>query len=95
MNAHKDTKHPAGQIRPTDAELKGQQSLSDYIRSINRAQAFDDVASELAEKVAEKKLTFDEWYSDYFGRDLADDVFSHRVMLISCWNAALLYGKVS
>ena len=42
----------AGQIVNHD---EGHKNLSDYIRSINRAQAFDDVA-------AEKKLTFDEWY---------------------------------
>jgi hypothetical protein len=80
MPAHKDTQHPAGQVIN---EEPGQRKLSDYIRSINRAQAFDDVA-------AEKKLTFDKWYpvnKDKIGFDY------EAAQLI--WNAALKHGKVS
>jgi hypothetical protein len=83
MPAHKDTQHPAGQICPTEQELKGQQDLSDYIRSINRAQAFDDVAQE-------KKLTFDKWYpvnKNKIGYDY------DTALLV--WNAALTRGTLS
>jgi hypothetical protein len=83
MPAHKDTKHPAGQVLPTVEELKGQQSLSDYIRSINRAQAFDNIA-------AEKKVTFDKWYpvnKDKIG-------FNYEVAQL-IWNAALTRGTLS
>jgi len=89
--AHKDTETPAGQIRPTDAELKGQQTLSDYIRSIKRAEAFDAVA-------AEKKITFDEWWNEivYTGRPRYAEwnhLNGESARLI--WHAALKHGKVS
>jgi len=83
MPAHKDTKHPAGQVVNQD---KGQSTLSDYIRSINRAQAFDDVAQE-------KKLTFDEWYVSMFG---SGNWYSPDVVGVFkiIWNDALTRGKV-
>lgn len=89
MPAHKDIQRPAGQIRPTEQELKGQQNLSDYIRSINRAQAFDDVAQE-------KKLTLDEWTNkqwpngfENYERNLGLDD------LLGAWMFAIKHGKVS
>jgi hypothetical protein len=82
MPAHKDTQHPAGQIRPTEQELKSQQSLSDYIRYINRAQAFDDVAQE-------KKLTFDKWYPENKNKI----GFNYEAAQL-IWNAALTRGKL-
>ena len=94
MPAHKDTQHPAGQVLPTVGELKGQQDLSDYIRSINRAQAFDDVAQE-------KRLTFKQavgpiadkffGYSPTVALDDYDDVLLWELI----WNTALKHGKVS
>jgi len=89
MNAHKDTKNPAGQIRPTDEELKGQQTLSDYIRSIKRAEAFDAVA-------AEKKITFEEWFRHSGWESWAcglDGGFPLSAIR-GAWNAALKQGKV-
>jgi len=87
MNALKDTQHPAGQVRPTDEELKGQQTLSDYIRSIKRAEAFDAIA-------AEKRLTFDEWLEDsqvgYNTVETKADLYHY---LKQAWNAALKHGK--
>ena len=80
MNAHKDTQHPAGQVITQD---KGQSTLSDYIRSINRAQAFDDVA-------AEKKLTFNKWYSENKNKIGYD---YDTALLV--WNAALTRGTLS
>ena len=82
MNAHKDTQNPAGQVRPTDGELKGQQTLSDYIRSIKRAEAFDTI-------VQEKKLTFEEWYVP--GYAVCEDDY---IKLQETWNAALNLGKL-
>ena len=64
----------AGQIVNHD---EGHKHLSDYIRSINRAQAFDDVA-------AEKKLTFDEWFCKRFSNP--DDVTYSLCKEV--WNAA-------
>jgi len=85
--AHKDTQHPAGQVRPTDVELKGQQTLSDYIRSIKRAEAFDAVA-------VEKKLTFDEWYSTYAHRTPVSFSDPTVEFMIDAWNTALKQGKL-
>jgi len=88
MPAHKDTQHPAGQIHPTEQELKGQQDLSDYIRSINRAQAFDDVARE-------QKITFEEWYKSLKtkpGQMPYDDWF---VCMQEAFRVGTLSGKVS
>jgi hypothetical protein len=91
MNAHKDTQHPAGQIRPTDEELKGQQTLSDYIRSIKRAEAFDTVARELTEAAQEKKLTFEEWW----GTMEYPNPPTHYSWAQQIWYTALTRGKVS
>lgn len=87
MPAHKDTPQPAGQVVNED---KGLSSLSEYIRSINRAQAFDDIARELAEKAHEKKLTFDEWWTinGIGGQGLYE-------IAKESWYAALKHGKVS
>lgn len=52
MPAVKATEQPAGQVVNEEPTHK---ALSGYIRSINRAQAFDDVAQE-------KKISFDKWY---------------------------------
>jgi len=82
--AHKDTQHPPGQVRPTDAELKGQQTLSDYIRSIKRSEAFDTVAQE-------KKLTFDEWW----GTMEYPNPLTHYTWAQQIWHTALTRGKVS
>jgi len=84
--AHKDTQHPAGQVRPTDAELKGQQTLSDYIRSIKRAEAFDAITSE-------KKLTFSEWYTVWLKQLSQYKGFVNRDDMEHAWNAALKHGK--
>lgn len=86
MNAHKDTQHPAGQVVTQD---KGQNTLSDYIRSINRAQAFDDVARE-------QKLTFDEWLDEFypFSERPDDPNYYFIVGLKEAWNTALTRGKV-
>ena len=83
MNAHKDTQHPAGQVITQD---KGQSTLSDYIRSINRAQAFDDTA-------AEKKLTFNEWFAlaVHSGSCNKED----KDLTQAVWNDALKHGKIS
>jgi len=83
--AHKDTQHPAGQIRPSEQELKGQQTLSDYIRSIKRAEAFDQVAQE-------KKITFKEWLrkSSFIEPDETTYCW-----LEDCWDAALKHGTLS
>jgi len=77
--AHKDTETPAGQVVSDD---QGQHTLSDYIRTIKRAEAFDTVA-------AEKKLTFDEWFeSEKYWKQGYYDVAK------ATWNAALKHGKV-
>jgi hypothetical protein len=78
MPAHKDTQHPAGQVVNTPHE-----KLSDYIRSINRAQAFDDVAQE-------KKLTFDEWYPE--NKNKIEYNYDTALLV---WNAALTRGTLS
>lgn len=80
--AHLNTEHPPGQIRPSAEELKGQQTLSDYIRSINKAQALDDVAKET-------KLTFNEWWTinGIGGQGLYE-------IAKESWNAALTKGKL-
>jgi len=84
MNAHKDTQHPAGQTRATEQELKGQQTLSDYIRSIKRAEAFDQVATE-------SKITFEQWVKDQWW---ASDGPTKTVAWLA-WNTAMTRGKVS
>jgi len=83
MNAHKDTQHPAGQTRATEQELKGQQTLSDYIRFIKHAEAFDAIT-------AEKKLTFTEWWT--INGQGGNHLFE---IAKEAWNAALKHGKVS
>ena len=86
MPAHKDTKHPAGQVVN---EEPGQRKLSDYIRSINRAQAFDDV-------VAENKLTFDQWLDEFYPySERPDDPNYYFIVgLKEAWNTALTKGKL-
>ena len=88
MNAYKDTQHPPGQVVNQD---KGQETLSDYIRSIQRAEALDDVA-------AEKKLTFEGWFFKEVGISL-EGAKQRGVwdlaLLEKCWNVALKHGKVS
>ena len=79
--AHKNTEHPPGQVTYED---KGQRTLSDYIRSINKAQAFDDVARET-------KLTFDEWLRQSSFVEPDAGTYS---WLKDCWNAALTKGKL-
>jgi len=81
MNAHKDTQHPAGQVINEEASQK---TLSDYIRSIKRAEAFDQVAQE-------KKVTFEEWVKDHQKYYSA----SEYMCLKTGWYAALANGKVS
>jgi len=80
MPAVKATEQPAGQVVNED---KGLSSLSEYIRSINRAQAFDDIA-------AEKKLTFDKWYPENKNKIGYD---YDTALLV--WNAALIRGTLS
>ena len=86
--AVKATEQPAGQVVNED---KGLSSLSEYIRSINRAQAFDDVA-------AESKLSFNDWYNsiNYQIEDI-DFVYHSLVgdLLEEAWNTALTRGKIS
>ena len=79
MNAHKDTQHPAGQVVNQD---EGQRTLSDYIRSIKRAEALDDITQD-------KKLTFEEWYKPEFA--VTEDEYER---LVVCWDAALKHGKM-
>jgi len=90
--AHKDTETPAGQVVNDD---QGQRTLSDYIRSIKRAEAFDAVA-------AEKKLTFNEWFKEYFvstyGNDWVGVLPSGHddgADLQAAFEAGVLRGKVS
>jgi len=78
--AHKDTQHPAGQVINEEVSQK---TLSDYIRSIKRAEAFDAVA-------AEKKLTFEEWYVP--GYAVCEDDYTK---LQETWYAALKHGTLS
>jgi len=83
--AHKDTQHHAGQVVSDD---QGQRTLSDYIRSIKRAEAFDAVA-------LEKKITFEEWFRQSGWESWAcglDGGFPLSAIR-GAWNAALKHGK--
>jgi len=79
--AHKEASITApGQVRH---EEQGHKTLSEYIRTIKRAEAFDAGA-------AEKKLTFDEWWCCSEGQELSPwgslaDYTAYKVV----WNAAL------
>lgn len=54
-NAIKDTIHPPGQVVN---KVEAHQQLSNYIRSIKRRDAFDQVAKE-------NKLSFEQWWRQY------------------------------
>jgi len=86
--AHKeasvDVTTAPGQVRH---EEQGHKTLSEYIRSIKRAEAFDTVAQE-------KKLTFDEWYSTYAHRTPVSFSDPTVEFMIDAWNAALKHGKL-
>ena len=85
MSAPAHNSGTAGQVVNVDEK---HQKLSDYIRSINRAQALDDVAQE-------KKLTFEEWFKNFCkqaGIGWRYPTFSKQDME-DCWNAALTQGK--
>jgi len=89
--AHKEATTAPGQVRHED---KGLSSLSEYIGSIKRAEAFDQVAQE-------QKLTFKQAvgpiadkffeYNPSVDLDDYDDVLLWELI----WNAALKHGKVS
>ena len=81
MNAHKDTQHPAGQVVNQD---EGQRTLSDYIRSIKRVEALDDITQD-------KKLTFEEWYHQRY-TGVIDETYLEGDREI--WDAALKHGKM-
>lgn len=74
MRSELDTKNPPGQqVNVPKEHLQ----LSDYIRSINRREALDNVASE-------KKLSFDEWYAYHYTWENAN----HKDFLRGVWEAA-------
>lgn len=54
-NAIKDVAHPPGQVIN---KIDAHQQLSDYIRAVNRRDAFDQVAKE-------GKQTFEQWFATY------------------------------
>ena len=81
-----DPNKQAGQIvNPTPENL----TLAGYIKTVKRAQAFDDVANE-------KKLAFHEWFPQYCKEMGIVENYPHLSMsdMLYCWNAALQQGKL-
>lgn len=78
MRPELDTKNPPGQQTYTSPE---HQQLSDYIRSINRREALDNVASE-------NMLSFEVWWKEFSLRYSLDDVDSLATDFEACWIAA-------
>ena len=76
-----DPNKQAGQIvNPTPENL----TLAGYIKTVKRAQAFDDVANE-------KKLTFDEWFAQYNEKYGLPPAYT---IAKDAWGAALKQGKL-
>lgn len=80
---HKQT-DPAKQAGQFVNQTPENLTLAGYIKTVKRAQAFDDVANE-------KKLTFKEWLKKSSFVEPDETVYC---WLEECWNAALKQGKL-